>query len=204
MMRMLKIFFFLLFACYNIVAFSDTTPLQETSKENSQPPNCRPCQKRKFSFFDRASHRLHQIWNEGRNELYIPAYAWHNRYTYSAERIHTYNENPWGGGLGKGFYDEDGDWHALYAFAFLDSHKNVEPIVGYAFMKAFHPQPDLVLGGGYALLATMRPDINHGIPFPGALPWVSVTYQRVALVATYIPGHQNVGNVLFLIAKITL
>lgn len=202
--RMLKIFFFLLFACYNMMAFSRTMS-KDTLEENSQPPNCRPCQKKgKLNLFDRASHRLHQIWDEGRNELYIPAYAWHNRYTYSSERIHTYNENPWGGGLGKGFYDEDDDWHALYAFAFLDSHKNVEPIVGYAFMKAFHPKPDLVFGGGYALLATMRPDINHGIPFPGVLPWVSATYQRVSLVATYIPGHQNVGNVLFLIAKITL
>ena len=36
---------------------------------------------------------------------------------------------------GKGFYDEDGDWHGLSAIAFLDSHKNLEPAAGYAFLK---------------------------------------------------------------------
>lgn len=168
------------------------------------PANCQPCPKGKPNLFTKASHRLEQIWSDGKNELYLPAYAWHNRYWYTADRIKTYNENPWGGGLGKGYYDEDGDWHGLYAFAFLDSHKNVEPIVGYAFLKALHLQHDITLGGGYAILATARPDINHGIPFPGALPWVSATYQRVSLIATYIPGRQNIGNVLFFIVKVTL
>lgn len=169
-----------------------------------KPPQCRPCPKGKPNIFHHASHRLQQIWNDGKNELYIPTYAWHNRYTYSPEKIKTYNENAWGGGLGKGFYDEDGDWHGLYAFAFLDSHKNLEPIVGYAFLKAWHPNQDWVLGGGYAVLATRRPDINRGIPFPGILPWGSLTYRRLSVIATYIPGHENIGNVLFLIAKITL
>lgn len=163
---------------------------------------CRPCQKTKPDLFDQAYHRLHQIWTEGNNELYIPSYAWHNRYLYSQARVKSYNENPWGGGLGKGFYDEDGDWHGLYAFAFLDSHKNVEPIVGYAFLKILRLTEKTRVGGGYAVLATARPDINNGIPFPGALPWVSVSYSRLSLMATYIPGARGVGNVLFLITKI--
>lgn len=148
-----------------------------------------------------ACQRLSQIWAEGKNELYLPAYAWHNRYTYTSTRINTYNENPWGGGLGKSLYDEDGDMHALYAFAFLDSHKNVEPIVGYAFQKVLHLNEDTRVGGGYALLVTARPDIFHNIPFPGALPWVSFNYKRASVVATYIPGAKGAGNVLFLILK---
>lgn len=164
----------------------------------------RPCTSGKPNLFQSTYHRLHQIWTEGTNELYIPSYAWHNRYLYSKTRVNTYNENPWGGGLGKGFYDEDGDWHGLYAFAFLDSHKNVEPIVGYAFLKTLHLNENTNIGGGYAILATMRPDINHGIPFPGALPWVSFSYRKVSLMATYIPGARGVGNVLFLITKVVL
>ena len=149
-------------------------------------------------------HRLTQIWTEGQNELYVPSYAWHNRMYYTPSKINNYNENPWGGGLGKSFYDEAGDWHGLYAFAFLDSHKNVEPVVGYAFLKEIHINENLRLGGGYGILVTARPDILHNIPFPGALPWVSLNYRRVSLCATYVPGKHDIGNVLFLIAKVLL
>ena len=152
-------------------------------------------------WFKSACHRLHQVWTEGDDEFYLPAYAWHNRYTYSQERLNTYNEHPWGTGLGKSFYDEDGDWHGLYAFAFLDSHKNIEPVVGYAFLKVLHINENTRAGAGFGILATARPDIFHNIPFPGALPWVSFNYRKASLSATYIPGAQGAGNVLFLILK---
>ena len=155
-------------------------------------------------WFKSVCHRLHQIWEEGDTELYLPAYAWHNRYTYSQERLNTYNENPWGTGLGKSFYDEDGDWHGLYAFAFLDSHKNLEPVVGYAFQKVLHINENTRAGAGVGVLVTARPDIFHNIPFPGALPWVSLNYRKASVLATYIPGAQGAGNVLFVILKYVL
>lgn len=40
--------------------------------------------------------RLRQIWFEGQGDLYIPFYDWHNRWTYPAENIASYNESPWG------------------------------------------------------------------------------------------------------------
>lgn len=172
--------------------------LQNTFAENL--PACRTVS----NWFKPACVRLHQIWNEGQNELYLPAYAWHNRYTYDNDRIQTYNEHPWGTGLGKSFYDEDGDWHGLYAFAFLDSHKNVEPVVGYAYLKVLHINENTRAGAGFGLLVTARPDIFHNIPFPGALPWVSFNYRKASLSATYIPGAQGAGNVLFLILKYVL
>jgi palmitoyl transferase len=153
------------------------------------------------SWFQSACSRLHQIWTEGSNDLYLTGYAWHNRYKYSPERVKKYNELAWGGGLGRGLYDEDGDWHGLYAFAFLDSHKNVEPIAGYAFLKTAHLNENLSIGGGLSAFVTARPDIFHGIPFPGVLPWASITYERLTLCATYIPGAKDAGNVLFLLAK---
>lgn len=148
--------------------------------------------------------RMVQIINTGSNELYFSGYAWHNRFTYSTARVHTYNENAWGGGIGKGLYDEDGDWHGLYGIAFLDSHKNVEPAAGYAFSKMAHLNQETAIGLGYTVLVTMRSDINHGYPFPGLLPWGLITHKRVALAATYIPGSRNVGNVLYLLGKVTL
>jgi palmitoyl transferase len=148
-------------------------------------------------------HRWHQIWTEGDNELYLSGYAWHNRYTYRHDKIKSFNELAWGGGLGKGFYDETGDWHALSAIAFLDSHNNVEPVAGYTFLKVAHLRNSVKLGAGYTLLVTARPDIFHNIPFPGLLPWASITYRRATLSATYIPGAQGAGNVLYLLGKWT-
>jgi lipid IVA palmitoyltransferase len=147
--------------------------------------------------------RPYQAWTEGSNELYLTGYAWHNRFQYSKKKIATYNENAWGGGLGKGFFDEHGDWHALYAFAFLESHQKVEPIAGYAFLKTFHINETASTGIGFTVFLTARPDIFHGLPFPGALPWAGFNYRRISLLATYIPGSQNIGNVLFMLAKYT-
>ncbi len=148
-------------------------------------------------------HRMHQIWNQGSTELYLTGYAWHNRFRYEAYKIKRYNELAWGGGLGKGFFDEDGDWHGLAAFAFLDSHKNVEPVAGYAFIKMKHFNENTRLGAGFSLLVTSRPDIFHGIPFPGALPWIMMGYRKATLCATYIPGAQSAGNVLFILGRWT-
>ena len=150
-----------------------------------------------------ACHRLHQIMNEGDTELYVTGYAWHNRYTYTPERISLYNELAWGGGFGKGFYDEDGDWQGLAAFAFLDSHSHVEPAAGYGFVKMLHLNDNTRIGIGYSLLATMRSDILHGVPFVGALPWFTFNYRKASFCATYIPGAVGAGNVLFILAKWT-
>ncbi|KTC64866.1 Rcp protein, confers resistance to cationic antimicrobial peptides and promotes intracellular infection (plasmid) [Legionella adelaidensis] len=156
------------------------------------------------SWFKPACERIHQIFTEGDGEIYLSGYAWHNRFTYSEEKLKTYNEAAWGGGLGKGLYDEKGNWHGVYSFAFLDSHKNVEPIAGYAYLKMFDVTENSKIGAGVSAFVTARPDIFQGIPFPGALPWLSLNYRKTALGITYIPGAQGAGNVLFLILKITM
>lgn len=156
-----------------------------------------------FSLIKPLCLRMHQIWSEGSTELYVSGYAWHNRYTYTAEKIKTYNEAAWGGGFGKGLFDEKGNWQGLFAFAFLDSHSNVEPVIGYAYLKVATLHKDLKAGLGYTVLITSRTDINNSIPFPGALPWASVFYKKTTLAATYIPGFNHNGNVLYLLGKYT-
>ncbi len=148
-----------------------------------------------------ACQHLASIFNEGDMEVYLSGYAWHNRYVYPEHKISSYNENAWGGGLGKGRYDERGNWQGVYAFAFLDSHKNVEPIAGYAYLKVAHLSTDVNLGAGLTVFITSRPDIFNSIPFPGLLPWVSLTLKRATLSATYIPGAKGAGNVLFIVGK---
>ena len=161
-----------------------------------------PCENMR-SWPKRACQRLHQIWTQGETELYVTGYAWHNRYIYDPERVGSYNELAWGGGIGKGFYDEKGNYHGLAAIAFLDSHKNIEPAAGYVYTKIFALSEHTRFGAGYALLVTQRSDIFDGIPFPGLLPWLTFTYRKASVSATYIPGSQNVGNVLFLTTKWT-
>ena len=53
---------------------------------------------------------LSQTWQSKDYELYIPVNTWHNRSYYSAEKIASFNEQPWGLGLGKYRLDVDGDW----------------------------------------------------------------------------------------------
>ena len=156
-----------------------------------------------LSFFKPVCQRLHQIWTEGDTDLYLSGYAWHNRYTYTRAKINTYNERAWGAGLGKGLFDEKGNWHGLYALAFLDSHSNIEPAAGYAYLKVATLNEGLKAGIGYSILVTSRADINHNIPFPVILPWVSIFYKKTTLAATYIPGTSTNGNVLFIIGKYT-
>lgn len=155
------------------------------------------------TWFKASCQRLEEIWTKGDTELYLTGYAWHNRSTYRHEKIKSFNENAWGGGLGKGFYDEKGNWHSLYAFAFLDSHNHVEPLVGYGYLKIFPLTTHAKIGAGVAVFMTSRVDIFNGIPFPGALPWLSFIYDKITLSATYIPGSKGAGNVLFLVGKYT-
>lgn len=171
--------------------------------EAVKPVIVKPKPIKKTPWPQRINHRLKQIWYEGNNDLYLTGYAWHNRYLYSKERlaIGHYNENAWGGGFGRGWYDEDGDWQSLYAIVFLDSHTNVEPWAGYAFLKTKRFRNDVRLGGGFTVALTMRPDILNGYPFPAATPLVSVGYKRLALFAAYVPGHENIGNILFMFAR---
>lgn len=178
-----------------LLLLSSSSP---TFAENQQP--CKGW----LSITKKACLRLHQIFYQGQNELYFTGYSWHNRYYYDPKKLNRYNELAWGGGLGKGLYDEDGDFHGVAAFAFLDSHKYPEPVIGYVFIKMLHWHETTRAGVGYSLFVTERPDIWHGIPFPGALPWVFLSYRRATLCATYIPGSTGIGNVLFLMAKWTL
>jgi palmitoyl transferase len=149
----------------------------------------------------RACTRLDQVWTQGDNELYLTGYAWHNRAAYSADRIRNLREQSWGGGLGRGLYDEDGDWHGLYGMAFLDSHGHVQPMAGYGFQKIGRFGANWRLGAGYTAFLTARQEILHYLPFPGILPLVSVGYDRATLFATYIPGRRGNGNVLFVFGK---
>ena len=139
---------------------------------------------------------LSQTWQSQDVELYVPINTWHNRNYYESEDIDDFNERPWGLGAGKYRYDEDGDWHGIYAMAFLDSNSEIEPIVGYGFQKVWRASENVRLGLGYTLGVTIRQDFDY-VPMPLLLPLFSVKYKQVAMQSTYVPGGQGHGNILF-------
>lgn len=54
--------------------------------------------------------------------------------------------------MGKYRYDNEGDWHGLYAMAFMDSNNRVQPIMGYGFEKCGIPvEIERVFAWGRAL-----------------------------------------------------
>ena len=148
------------------------------------------------SITDRVIQELDETWQAQDYEWYIPINTWHNRSTYSREEIAEYNEQPWGLGIGKYRYDLQGDWHGMYAMVFLDSNSKLEPIVGYAYQKTWETTPNIRLGLGYSVGLTLRHDLDY-LPLPLIVPLASIKYRSVALQATYVPGANNSGNVLF-------
>lgn len=155
-------------------------------------------------WFDRVQSKLGQIWASPQTDILVPGYSYHLRSAYSPEKIRGFNERAWGIGMGRHVYDADGDWHGLYAMGFWDSHRRVEPIAGYAYQKYWSVSPQLKLGAGYTAFITARSDTLHFVPFPAALPLVSVQYRRLAIMGTFIPGGHGNGNVFFLFSRFEL
>ena len=192
-------------------ASAATTPAATTTAPGSAPasaapaytlpaaeatPTQAPAEEESPSLFTRIGQRFSNIWVNGKWDLYVPAYTWHNRLMYDSGEAEKFNENPWGGGFGKSYFDEDGDQHALYTMGFMDSHNRFQPIVGYAYIKNWEVFNDFSLGLGFTAGITARHEY-HYIPIPGALPIVSMQYKNLAIQASYIPERYNHGNVLF-------
>jgi palmitoyl transferase len=64
--------------------------------------------------------------------------------------------------------------------------------------------PDWKYGVGATVFIMSRQDIMNYIPFPGVLPIASISYKDLSIQTAYVPGGQNVGNVLFTWAKYNL
>jgi palmitoyl transferase len=144
-----------------------------------------------------ACQRVSNVASEGRWDAIVSGYGWHiDGYPDHAEL----NAYSWGGGAGKHLSDAGGNEDILFAMAFSDSHKNVEPIGG--FVRQWFTRPvlgGLSVGGGYLAGITAREDIAHYVPVPIALPVASVRYRQVSIMGTLLPRVPgiNKGDVAF-------
>jgi Antimicrobial peptide resistance and lipid A acylation protein PagP len=147
---------------------------------------------------------LGDIVGKGGYELYLPVYTYHMPYAYTEKLLRSYNDNPYGAGLGKGRYNERGNWEGLYVMEFADSHGKPEYEGGYAWLATWHPFDNRFRSGaGYTAFITARSDYSGYMPFPGVLPVGSVGYLNADLQCTFVPGMKNNGNVLFTWLKLS-
>ena len=157
-------------------------------------------------WFEATTNHLEAIWDKGGNELYVPLYTYHMPYAYSQEKINQYTEFPLGIGFGKGLMNESGNWEGIYGMTFEDSHGIYQYMVGYGWIPMWNigNSPDWKYGVGATAFIMSRQDIMNYIPFPGVLPIASISYKDLSIQTAYVPGGQNVGNVLFTWAKYNL
>ena len=154
------------------------------------------------SAWDTAGQHLSDIWHKGDIELYVPFWSYHLPFAYSAEKRASYTEYPAGGGIGKGRYNESGNWEGIYAMEFQDSHGKPMYMGGYGWVPTWRPINDqFKIGAGVTAFLFMRSDIGNYAPIPGVLPAATIGYGPLDVQVAYIPGGQGNGNVLFWWAK---
>jgi len=152
--------------------------------------------------WDTAGQHLSDIWHKGDIELYVPFWSYHLPFAYSAEKRASYTEYPAGGGIGKGRYNENGNWEGIYAMEFQDSHGKPMYMGGYGWIPTWRPINDqFKIGAGVTAFMFMRSDIGNYAPIPGILPAATIGYGPLDVQVAYIPGGQGNGNVLFWWAK---
>lgn len=151
--------------------------------------------------WQKTKNNVAATWASDEYEIYLPLRTWHNRSTYSKEKIKEFNEQPWGIGAGKVRDDEHGNTHSLFLMVFSDSHYDPETMLGYAWQKNWrlstHQKVSLGAFGGL----TSRSDIMHYVPFPVAWPYVSYSYRKFSLQGMYFPGGKGNGNIAFFWAR---
>lgn len=163
--------------------------------------------KQAVGLFDGVRSHLQKIYNTGINEIYVSGYAYHDRSTYTSDKLEGLNEKAYGIGLGKGKINNNGNYEGIYAMAFKDSHNDMQYNVGYMWQKIFRITDNSSVGLGYTAALVSRKDIMNHFPIPAPLPVASLNVGRVSLMAVLIPklnGGINHGNVVFLFGKIAL
>jgi palmitoyl transferase len=146
-----------------------------------------------------------KIVKEGTTEVYVPSIAYHDRSTYTPDKVKALNELAIGVGVGKSIKNENGNTEMLFAMVHLDSHSDVEFNAGYGWQKNFQVSDKTTVGIGYAAGVISRKDLASYTPIPFVLPMASVEYgKKYSVNGVLIPklnGGINHGNVLFIFGK---
>ncbi len=129
-----------------------------------------------------------QPYQDGSWDVYLTGCNWHTGATFSKTKL---NAKGFGGGMGKHWSDASGHQDMLYAFAFSDSYKHVQPVIGYARQWFTKPMGPLSFGAGFTVGFTARSDMFHYLPLPMALPVFSMRVNKLSLMSTVIPRRRG-------------
>jgi palmitoyl transferase len=155
----------------------------------------------KPGFLDRISTELSETWRGGNTEYFATFRTWHLPWAYTDEQAGQYQNWPPGLGVGRGRFDEKGNWHGVYFLGFQDSHFKPEWNVGYGWKAYWNVFGGLKAGLGYTAGLTARSDIGHYVPIPMLLPIASLDYDKLSLEGAFVPGGKGNGNVMLLWLK---
>ena len=149
---------------------------------------------------------LSTIWDEGKQELYVPGYTWHNPSTYTQRQRDGYTTYAAGIGYGRIWTSSANNDHSLNAMVFQDSHNDIEPVVGYTYQWMWGKPGNLRAGFGVTAFITARYDTDNCkyCPFPGVLPIATISFWRLSLMGAYVPKIGDRGDVAMFWGKITL
>jgi len=144
-------------------------------------------------------------WKNGTWDLYLTGRTWHNPHTYTQEKLDSFNDDAYGGGIGISKVNDRGDSFGWYALAFRDSHNKFTKMAGWEWMTYWPAKEGFAVGLGYTAFLGSRPDIYNGIPFPGILPLASAKMGGLEVMGTYIPkvnpNTTGNGNVAFIFGR---
>jgi len=170
-------------------AFNDTTPV------GLLPPGERqPGWKGWFANLWDGSQRH---FREGDAGLMLPFFTFHPAYKYPNRSDN--NNYPYGIGYARTVVDGKDNERILFALGFSDSHYDIQPVVGWAWLARWPLAGSVKAGLGYTAFITARADANY-FPFPAMLPMASIGTDRVSFYGMWIPTTE----VLFFFARITL
>jgi outer membrane protein W len=136
-------------------------------------------------------------FKEGDAGLLLPLFTFHPAYKYPNRNDN--NNFPYGVGYVRNFVDAKDNERLVYALAFSDSHYDVQPVVGWAWLARWALSGSVKGGLGYTAFVTARADANY-VPFPAILPLASIGTDRVTFYGMWIPTTE----VLFFFARVTL
>lgn len=147
-------------------------------------------------WYDRAWQRVTDAYYLGNTEYYATFHTWHPRGIYTEDQIKGYQNWPFGLGVGRGRYDDKGNWQGVYVLGFQDSHFKPEWNVGYAWKTHWQLGGETRVGLGYTAGLTTRADYANYTPVPMLLPIASIEYRNYSIEGVWVPGGRNFGNVV--------
>lgn len=139
-------------------------------------------------------NQMQDSYENGRLTALLPINTWHNRYTYSEDRVQRYNERPYGLGISKTI-NKKYELYGIYGIVFADSNYHTQSMFGYIHLYHLN-KGSIKFALGYTVGLTQRYEYWY-IPLPLPLPAMGINYKSFSIQAAYVPGGKNDANVLF-------